>query len=121
MSGDQPHDTNLCRSDNVSCLSMHLSCYNEAEGSTINRWTHLVASKARYCFIVYLPAQCRRNSFQYLSCISTDGWPTTTSNARLRVMATLKRLGLDQKPSDESGAQLDCAPADGITQRKYVD
>ena len=30
--------------------------------------------------------------------ISTTGWPTTTSRARARVMATLKRLGLRQNP-----------------------
>ena len=31
--------------------------------------------------------------------MSTTGWPTTTSSALARVTATLKRLGLRQKPT----------------------
>ncbi len=36
--------------------------------------------------------------------MSTTGWPTTTRSARARVMATLKRLGLRQKPTCTSAS-----------------
>ena len=48
--------------------------------------------------MAHLATQCFSNSFQHLSWIKINGWPTTTSKARHRVIATLKRFGFDQNP-----------------------
>ncbi len=52
----------------------------------------------------HLATHCRTSSLQYASARSTAGCPTTTSSARLRVTATLKRRGCAHRPTTDASS-----------------